>query len=209
MSTEAQLNVDVDAESILDPTTLDTLFREARTANTFSDEPVDDSTLEAIYELTKMGPTMMNNQPLRITWVRTAEARERLAAHMLEGNRAKTITAPMVALLSADANWHEHFETFFPHAPERKAQFDAIEGLRTQMALNNAHLQAGYMIMAIRAMGLHAGPMGGFDAAGIDAEFNAGTANKSFLIMNIGKPGTNPWFDRLPRLDFDVATSSI
>ena len=195
MTTEDQLNVDVDAESILDATALDALFREARTANTFSDEPVDDSTLEAIYELTNMGPTM--------TWVRSAEARERLAAHMLEGNRAKTIAAPMVALLSADADWHEHFETFFPHAPERKAQFDGIDATRKQIALSNAHLQAGYMTMAIRAMGLHAGPMGGFDAAGIDAEFNAGTANKSFLIMNIGKPGTNPWFDRLPRLGFD------
>jgi len=95
------------------------LFLEARTANSFSSKPVPADTLAAIYELTKMSPTMMNNQPLRITWVQSPQARERLASHLAEGNQEKTRTAPAVAVLSYDSDWHEHFPTFFPPAPER------------------------------------------------------------------------------------------
>lgn len=196
-----QLSVDREAA--------DHLFLEARTANTFSTEPVTDEQLAAIYELAKMGPTMMNNQPLRITWVRSAEAREKLAARMAEGNRAKTHSAPMVAVLSYDTDWHEHFETFFPHAPERKEMFDGNAEMRAEVAKNNAWLQAGFFIMAVRAVGLHAGPMGAFDAAGIDEDFNAGTANRTFMVVNVGTPGENPWFPRLPRLDAEIAVQTV
>jgi 3-hydroxypropanoate dehydrogenase len=196
-----QLSIDAD--------TADKLFLEARTANTFSDDAVSDQTLEAIYELTKMGPTMMNNQPLRITWVKSAEAREAVVAQMMEANRPKSLAAPALAVLSYDANWHEQFPVFFPHAAERKAMFDDDAAMRAEVAKNNAWMQAGYFIMAVRAAGLHAGPMGGFNAAGVDTVINAGTANHAFLIVNVGTPGENAWFDRLPRLDIDMATNSI
>lgn len=193
----------------IDAETADKLFLEARTANTFSQDAVSEETLEAIYELTKMGPTMMNNQPLRITWVKSQEAREAVVAKMMEGNRAKSLTAPALAVLSYDANWHEQFPVFFPHAPERKAMFDEDATSRAEIAKINAWMQAGYFIMAVRAAGLHAGPMGGFDAAGVDSVINEGTSKHSFLIVNVGTPGENPWFDRLPRLDNDAATTSI
>jgi 3-hydroxypropanoate dehydrogenase len=208
MSVET-VDVNLQNELAVDRKAADQLFLEARTANTFSTEPVTDEQLAAIYELAKMGPTMMNNQPLRITWVRSAEAREKLAARMAEGNRAKTATAPMVAVLSYDADWHEHFGTFFPHAPERKEMFDGNAEMRAEVAKNNAWLQAGYFIMAVRAVGLHAGPMGAFDAAGIDEDFNAGTANRTFMVVNVGTPGENPWFPRLPRLDAEVAVQTV
>src|SRR4051794_17531819 len=182
------VDVRLENELSVDREAADKLFLEARTANTFSIEPVSDEQLAAIYELAKMGPTMMNNQPLRITWVRSEEAREKLAARMAEGNREKTRTAPMVAVLSYDADWHEHFGTFFPHAPERKEMFDGNAGMRAEIAKNNAWLQSGYFIMAVRAVGLHAGPMGAFDAAGIDEDFNAGTANRTFMVVNVGTP---------------------
>lgn len=202
---------DLDQELAIDAATADALFFEARTANTFSDEPVSEETARAIYELAKMGPTMMNNQPLRITWVRSAEAREKLVARMAEGNRAKTQSAPLVAVLSFDTAWHEHFPTFLPHAPERKAMFDGEDraSSRVHVGNSNAHLQAGYFIMAVRAVGLAAGPMGGFDAAGIDEDFHAGTTQQTFMVVNIGKPGESAWHPRLPRLDYDVATSTI
>ncbi|GAA1496706.1 malonic semialdehyde reductase [Paeniglutamicibacter kerguelensis] len=193
----------------IDSETADKLFLEARTANTFSDEAVSDEALDTIYELTKMGPTMMNNQPLRITWVKSQEAREAVVAHMMEGNRAKSLAAPSLAVLSYDADWHEQFSEFFPHAPERKAMFDEDAVMRAEIAKNNAWMQAGYFIMAVRAAGLHAGPMGGFNPAGVDTVVNAGKAHHSFLIVNVGTPGENPWFDRLPRLDAGIATSSI
>lgn len=193
----------------IDSETADKLFFEARTANTFSHEEVSDESLEAIYALTKMGPTMMNNQPLRITWVKTPEAREAVVAHMLEGNRAKSLVAPALAVLSYDANWHEQFPEFFPHAPERKAMFDDDAVARAEIAKNNAWLQAGYFIMAVRAAGLHAGPMGGINAAGIDTVINAGTAHHTFMVVNVGTPGENPWFDRLPRLSPETATKTV
>ncbi|KPN18716.1 MULTISPECIES: malonic semialdehyde reductase [Arthrobacter] len=188
---------------------LDTLFLEARTANTFSSEPVTEEQMRAIYELTKMGPTSMNIQPMRITWVNSPEARERLVKHMAEGNQGKTASAPAVAVLSFDTEWHEGFPTFFPHAAERKAMFDGNEELRTVMGNNNAHMQAAYFIMAVRSVGLAAGPMGAFDAAAIDAEFHAGTSQRTFMVVNVGKPGENPWFDRLPRYDYEAVTTTL
>lgn len=188
--------------------TADQLFFEARSANSFSDEPVSDEVLDAIYETMKMGPTLMNNQPLRITWVKSAEARQQISETMAGTNAQKALSAPALAILSFDTEWHEEFGSFFPHAPERKAMFED-QAVRTAVGNNNAWLQAGYFIMAVRAAGLAAGPMGGFDTGAVDAVVNADGRNKSFLIVNIGKPGKDAWFARLPRHDVDFATRSI
>lgn len=199
------MTVSADTAGRLDPAALDQLFREARSANTFSDEPVDAATLREIYELTELGPTLMNTVPLRIVWVTTPEGKARLIPHLLEGNRAKTEQAPVTAILAVDDEFHEHFPTLFPHAAERKVMFDD-PGARRPVAEFNAALQMGYFIMAVRSVGLAAGPIGGADFAGIDAEFLADRPWRSKLVVNIGKPGENAWFDRLPRLDFDTAT---
>jgi 3-hydroxypropanoate dehydrogenase len=183
---------------------------DSTTENQATEYVLDGDALDLFfYELTKFGPTAMNIQPLRITWVRSAEARERLVRHMAEGNRAKTAAAPMVAVLSYDTEWHEQFPVFFPHAAERKAMFDGQDELRAVMGSNNGHMQAAYFIMAVRAVGLAAGPMGGFDAAGIDAEFHAGHNRRTFMVVNIGKPGENAWHPRLPRLDYDFVTATV
>jgi 3-hydroxypropanoate dehydrogenase len=192
----------------LSPEAQDLLFREARTANTFSDEPVTDEQIAAIYELVKHGPTAMNNQPLRIALVRQGEARERLLKHMSEGNREKTAGAPVVAVLAADTDFHENLERTFPHFPGAKDLF-ADDAAREQAARFNATLQIGYFLVGVRAAGLAAGPMGGFDAAAVDADFFEGTALRSLLVVNIGRPGENPWFDRLPRLAQDEVVLDV
>jgi 3-hydroxypropanoate dehydrogenase len=185
----------------LAPAAQDLLFRSARTANTFTDEPVTDEQIAAIYDLVKYGPTALNTQPLRVLLVRT-DGRDRLLKHMSDGNRSKTETAPVVAILAADTEFHEKLDRTFPHFPGAKAMFEDAEA-REQAARFNAALQAGYFLVGVRAAGLAAGPMGGFDAAGLDEEFLAGTGWKSFLVVNIGHPGPNAWYDRLPRLDHD------
>ena len=179
------------------------LFTEARTANTFTDEPVTDEQLRAIYELTKWAPTSANTQPLRVFYVRKGEARERLVKHMMGANQAKTAGAPAVAILAADLSFHEHIPQVFPVRPEMKDYFDADEQLRTKHALLNATLQAGYYFLGVRAAGLAAGPMTGFDADGVDQEFFPEGRFKSLVVVNIGHPGENAWFDRLPRLEYD------
>ncbi|CBT74579.1 MULTISPECIES: malonic semialdehyde reductase [Glutamicibacter] len=186
----------------------DQLFFDARSANSFSDEPVSDEVLDAIYEATKMGPTMMNNQPLRITWIKSEQARQAIAGSMAGRNAEKALSAPALAVLSFDTEWHEEFENFFPHAPERKEMFQDL-AMRTAVGNNNAWLQAGYFIMGVRAAGLAAGPMGGFDSTVVDAAINAENNHKSFLIVNVGKPGENAWHDRLPRHDASLATRSV
>ncbi|MCW2782919.1 MAG: nitroreductase [Marmoricola sp.] len=180
----------------------DLLFREARTANTFTNEPVTDAEIASIYDLVKYAPTAMNTQPLRVLLIRSADARERLIKNMAEGNREKTATAPLVAVLAADTDFHDHLEKTFPHFPGARDLF-LDDDARVQQARFNATLQTGYFLVGIRAAGLAAGPMGGFDRDGVDAEFFAGTGLKSLLVVNIGHPGENPWFDRLPRLDHD------
>jgi 3-hydroxypropanoate dehydrogenase len=129
------------------------------------------------------------------------EARQRLVTHMSEGNKAKTATAPAIAVLALDTRFHEHIPTVLPFRPELEAVFEANEGMRLDGARFNSALQAGYFLLAVRAHGLAAGPMAGFDAAALDADFFPDGRWRSILVVNIGHPGENPWFDRLPRLE--------
>ncbi|WFE53185.1 malonic semialdehyde reductase [Micromonospora sp. WMMD1155] len=185
----------------LDQRALEILFTEARTANTFADTPVTDAELTEIWELARWAPTSANTQPLRVLYLRQGDSRERLVKHMNEGNRAKTLSAPGVAVLARDTRFHEHIPAVLPYKPQLKDVFDADDTKRQDTATFNATLQAGYFILAVRARGLAAGPMGGFDAAGIDAEFFPGGRFRSILVVNIGHPGKDPWYARLPRLD--------
>jgi 3-hydroxypropanoate dehydrogenase len=180
----------------------DLLFRDARTANTFLDEPVSDEQVAAIYDLVKYAPTAMNTQPLRVVLVHQGEARERLLKHLADGNRDKTAAAPLVAILAADTDFHENLPRTFPHFEGAKDLFaDPVR--REQAARFNATLQIGYFLLGIRAAGLAAGPMGGFDAAALDDDFFHDGSLKSLLVVNMGKPGDNAWHDRLPRLEQD------
>jgi 3-hydroxypropanoate dehydrogenase len=179
------------------------LFTEARTANTFAPIPVSDKELSSIWELAKWAPTAANTQPLRVLYVRPGEGRERLVKHMNDGNKAKTESAPAVAVLAVDTRFHEHIPTIFPMRPEMQDVFEANEEMRTKTSSFNATLQAGYFILAVRAHGLAAGPMAGFDAAGVDAEFFPDGRYHAIMVVNIGHPGENPWFGRLPRLDHE------
>ena len=178
------------------------LFLDARTANSFSDQPVSDDELSDIWELARWAPTSANVQPLRVVYVRTSEGKDRLLPHMNDNNRSKTGTAPAVAILAADLDFHEHIPQIFPQRPEMK-NFFLDDTMRHHSAKYNATLQAGYFILAVRAVGLAGGPMLGFDAAGIDREFFSDSSLTSILVVNIGHPGEDPWFDRLPRLNHD------
>ncbi|AQW53115.1 malonic semialdehyde reductase [Streptomyces violaceusniger] len=193
---------------VLDPAAQDLLFREARTANTFTDEPVTEEQVQAIYDLIKYAPTAFNQSPLRVVLVRSPEARERLVQHMAEGNQAKTSTAPLVAILAADNEFHEELPALFPHFPQAKDVFFAERAAREQAAGLNASLQAGYFILGIRAAGLAAGPMTGFDAAGIQKEF-LDEDHTPLVVINIGKPGEDAWFPRGPRLDYDQVITTV
>ncbi len=180
------------------------LFTEARTANSFAPIPVSDEDLAGIWELAKWGPTAANTQPLRVLYVRTPEGKARLLPHMNEGNRDKTASSPAVAILARDTQFHDHIPTVLPFRPEMREVLEENQEMRQGMGTYNAALQAGYFIMAVRATGLAAGPMGGFDAAGVDAEFFPDGRWASTLVVNIGHPGADPWFERLPRLDHEA-----
>jgi 3-hydroxypropanoate dehydrogenase len=176
------------------------LFTSARTSNTFSPEPVTDEELASIWDLAKWPPTLANIQPLRVVFVRSEAGKERLIPLMSEGNREKTNSAPAVAILAADSEFHLHIPEVFPHRPEMKEYFGGDDAMRANVARNNAWLQAGYFILAVRANGLAAGPMAGFDNEAVDKEFFPEGTSKSIVVVNIGHPGETPWFDRLPRL---------
>ncbi|MEW1723540.1 malonic semialdehyde reductase [Streptomyces sp. NPDC093109] len=193
---------------VLEPTAQDLLFREAHTANTFSDEPVTEEQIQAIYDLVKFGPTAFNQSPLRVVLVRSAEARARLVPHLAEGNQAKTAAAPLVAILAADNEFHEELPHLFPAFPQAKDAFFSERSAREQAATLNASLQAGYFIIGIRAAGLAAGPMTGFDPAGVQKEFLDGD-HTPLAIVNIGKPGDDAFYPRSPRLAFDEAVTTV
>ncbi len=187
----------------------DLLFRSARTANSFTDAPVTDEHIQAIYDLIKWAPTSMNLQALRVVLVRSDEARARLVSHMGDGNKAKTGSAPLVAILAADVNFHDELPRTFPHFPGAKDMYAANDQAREATARLNASLQVGYFILGVRAAGLAAGPMTGFDADGINADFFPDGEHKVLVVVNIGEPGEGAWFDRLPRLDYDEVITTV
>lgn len=193
----------------IDAHATEALFTGARSANAWTGDVVTDDELRAIYELARLPPTAANSNPMRVVFVQSASARERLVPLMDEGNRAKTLAAPAVALLAVDIDFHRHFGTLFPARPGMEESFDDWDG-REAMARFNAALQVGYFIMAVRAVGLAAGPMTGFDFAAVEQEFLPEANLSPLAVVNIGHPGENAWFEpRLPRLDFGTAARII
>ena len=187
----------------------DLLFRQARTANTFSDEPVTDEQVQAIYDLVKWAPTSMNNQPLRVVLVRSPQARATLVDLMADGNKVKTESAPLVAILAADIDFHDELPRTFPHFPGARDLFAADEKSRESAATLNAGLQIAYFTMGVRAAGLAAGPMTGLDAAAVDREFFPDGRHRTLVVMNLGRPGEDAWSDRLPRLPYEDVVTSV
>lgn len=193
----------------LDPAAQDLLFRDARTANAFTDEPVSDDQLRAIYELVKFAPTALNSQPLRLVAVRSDDARARLVEHLWDANKAKTAAAPLTVVLATDVDFHDDLPRVFPHYPGAKDNFAADAAAREQVARFNAALQVGYFILGVRAAGLAAGPMTGFDAAGVEREFFPDGTHRVLAVVNVGRPAENAWLDRLPRLDYDEVATHV
>jgi 3-hydroxypropanoate dehydrogenase len=188
----------------LDTAALAALFTDARTHGAWTDEPVSDDQIRQLYDLVKMGPTSVNSSPARFVFVRTPEGKRRLAPALSAGNRDKTLAAPVTVIAAWDAAFHEQLPALFPHA-DAKPWVAATPEAAHKTASVNSTLQAGYLILAARALGLDTGPMAGFDADRVDAEFFAGTAWKSNLLINLGHGDASKLHGRLPRLDFDTA----
>lgn len=188
----------------LDEQALRQLFLDARTHNGFLDKPVDDATLRALWDLAKWGPTAMNCLPMRLVFVKSAEAKQKLAPALAEGNLAKTLAAPVTVIVATDFAFHERLPTLFPSWPGARDMFAANAAAREVAAVRNGNLQAGYLIVAARALGLACGPMSGFDNAKLDEAFFAGTTVKSNLLVNLGYAAVPPVVHpRGPRPGFD------
>ncbi|WP_426301378.1 malonic semialdehyde reductase [Arthrobacter sp. R-11] len=195
-------------EAVIDAAAVDAIFAEARTANSFAGE-VTEEQAQAIYELTKFGPTAFNSQPLRVTYVRSDEARAKLVDSLANGNKAKTASAPLVAILSYDTAWHEQWDNFLPGYNAPKAMYDANAEFTAATGNNNAHLQAGYFILAVRSLGFAAGPMTGADFAAIDRDFFPAGDQKSFLVVNIGQPGPDAFGAAKPKFSYDDVVRTV
>ena len=170
----------------LDGDARDLLFREARNHNWWQDRDVSEAQLREAFELARMGPTSGNTQPMRITFVRTKEAKERLNAHVNGPNQEKTMLAPVTAIVAYDNTFFTDFPKFNPIRPEMADRFSGNAEMAETFSRIQAILQGGYFIMALRAVGLDVGAMGGFNNAGVDEEFFAGTPVKSIFLCNIG-----------------------
>lgn len=197
---------------ILDDAALDALFRAARTHNGWQDKPVGDALLQALWELAKMGPTSANCSPMRILFLKSKEAKARLLPTLLEGNRAKTMQAPVTAIVGYDLEFYEKLPRLFPHTDAR-AWFVGKPELTETTAFRNGTLQGGYLILAARALGLDCGPMSGFDNAAVDAAFFPpgifGGKVKSNFVCNLGYGDPAAIMPRNPRLAFDDACKII
>lgn len=194
-----RLLLDDDAQALL--------FRDARTHAAFTDEPVDDDLLRTVYDLVQFGPTSMNCSPMRVLAIRSDEAKARLLPFMADGNKDKTAAAPLVLVFAADHDFPAKMGTLFPFVDAE--QVFADPGARAATADYNAALQAAYLLIGLRAAGLATGPMAGFDRAGVDAEFFAGTPLRSNLVMVVGRRAGDAEFPRLPRLAFDEVVTSL
>lgn len=200
--------VPTDARRIEDEA-LRQLFVDARTHNGWLGKPVPDSILRELYDIVKFGPTSMNTQPMRLVFLRTTTAKERLKPYLAPANVEKTLAAPVTVIVGHDLAFHDHLPNLFPHNPNAKSMFEGKLPLVEMTAFRNGSLQGGYLIIAARALGLDCGPMSGFDSAGVDAEFFAGTQIKSNFLCNLGYGDHSKVFNRLPRLKFDAACALL
>jgi 3-hydroxypropanoate dehydrogenase len=189
---------------MLDDSSLDTLFRTARTQNRWTGETVSDETLHALYDLLKFGPTSANCSPARFVFLRTADSRQRLLPALSAGNVEKTLTAPVTVIVAYDPRFYDRLPELFPHADAR-AWFAGNAALAEETAFRNSTLQGAYLILAARAVGLDAGPMSGFDRAAVDAAFFAESGLKSNFLVNLGHGDPAGVLPRSPRLSFDEA----
>lgn len=187
---------------------LDQLFVEARTRNGWTDRPVPEALIRQLYDTMKFGPTSANSSPARFVFVTSPEAKARLAPHMSEGNRDKTMQAPVAVIIGFDTDFHDQLPKLFPHAPDARDWF-AEPNARREAAFRNGTLQGAYMLIAARALGLDAGPMSGFDVEGVKQEFFAGTSVEPNFIMNLGYGSDENLFPRSPRLTFDEAAQIL
>lgn len=191
------------------------LFTDAHTVKRFSSTPVGDNQLTEIWNLAKWPPTLWNFQPLRVLFVRTDDGFDRLLQHVHERNQPQSASAPVTAVLALDRDYHENAQLIAPHSPQLKDYLAADDARRLELGRFSAALQVGYFILAVRAAGLHAGPMSGFDRDGVDREFfpecpegPEGPDGRltSLLLVNIGHPdGEGSWHERQPRLPGDEA----
>jgi 3-hydroxypropanoate dehydrogenase len=189
----------------IDAAGLDLLFREARTHNKWHEDAVSDETLHELYDLLKQGPTSANSSPARFLFLRTKEAKERLAPALSSGNLAKTMAAPVTVIVAYDPKFYERLPVLFPHNPDATSWFTSNESLAATTAFRNGTLQGAYLMLAARALGLDTGGMSGFDNAKVDAEFLADRGWRSNFLVNLGKGDPSGVFARSPRMAFDEA----
>ena len=187
---------------------LDRVFRTARTFNGYTDEPVTEGDLRAIWDLMKWGPTSANQAPLRILWCVSQEAKEKLAACCSAQNAPKVRRAPVSAILAMDMEFYEKLPQLFPHTNAR-AWFVGNDDVIRESAFRNSTLQGAYFIIAARMLGLDTGPMSGFDGDKVNAAFLASTPYKVNYISTLGHGDPASIFTRLPRLDFDEANQIL
>lgn len=192
---------------MIDEKALDILFRTARTQNGFLDDPVSDEELRQIYDLAKWGPTTQNSQPMRVVFVRSKEAKERLAPALSPGNLDKTMKAPVTAIIAFDSRFYEHLPRTFPNNPAAKNNYEGDEKKAhvERTALRNSSLQGAYFILAARAIGLDCGPMSGFNNGKVDAAFFPDGRFKSNFLINLGHGDPSKVFPRNARFGFDEA----
>jgi 3-hydroxypropanoate dehydrogenase len=192
----------------LDDAALDAMFRTARTQNRWLDQPVSDEQLQALYDLMRWGPTSANSFPVRIVFVTSPAAKERLKPLVLAGNQQKVITAPVTAILGYDTRFYEWLPRLFPHGDARSWFLDKPE-FAEATAFRNSSLQGAYFIIAARALGLDCGPMSGFDNEAVDREFFPGRRVKSNFLCALGHGDPAGLFERLPRPAFSEVCSIV
>ena len=186
----------------------ETLFTTARSFNSWLNKPVPERVLHEAYDLAKMAPTSANCSPMRILFLRTNAAKQRLKPLLSEGNVQKTMTAPLTAILAHDMSFYQYLPKLFPHA-DAKSWFEGNDTLIAQTAFRNGTLQMGYLIVALRGLGLDCGPLSGFDAHGVDKEFLSETSFRTNFLLNIGYGDPESLLPRSPRFEFDEVCSVL
>jgi 3-hydroxypropanoate dehydrogenase len=194
----------------LEQNALDAVYFEARSHSFWLAKPVPEALLRRAYEIARMAPTSANCSPMRVVFVRSAEAKQRLLPALMEGNREKTLAAPVTAIIGHDSEFYEHLPHLFPHADAR-AWFAGPENaaVAATTAFRNGTLQGAYFMLAARAVGLDCGPMSGFDNAAVDAAFFPGGRVKSNFLCNLGYGDPAKLFPRSPRFEFDEVCSIV
>lgn len=190
----------------------DLLFYKARTCTQWAKTAVPHELLRNAMKLALLAPSAYNCCPMRVVFVckENTTLRDKLIECADPDSVRLIQDAPVCAIVCTDIFYTRNLPKLMPYVPNAQQMFEQYDDLNEMIRIRNSNLQAGYLILALRSLGLAVGATCGFQNELCDQHFLQNTNWKSNFIITTGYPAENATYPpRAYRLPFDVAAKLL